>query len=144
MFEENIAASQRLFEEVWSQGNLDAIDEICAEGYVDHDPVLGDSDREGLKQAIQGYRHSFPDLAFTIDEIFAAGDKVVMRWTGEGTFENEIMDQEPTGEKGDPVRGIAIDRFEDGRLVESWGFWDTLTFMRNIGALPSEAAATTG
>ena len=62
-----------------------------------------------------------------------------MRWKAEGTFENEFMGQQPTGEKGEPVYGIGIDRFEDGKVAESWTQWDTLRFMRNIGAMPETA-----
>jgi steroid delta-isomerase-like uncharacterized protein len=142
MSEDNIAASRRVFEEAWNEGNLDVIDEIVAEDAVDHDP-LGDRDRDGVKEAIQGYRAAFPDLTITVDDIFAAGDRVVMRWTADGTFENEFMGQQPTGERGQPIHGIAIDRFgDDGRLVESWSQWNVLAFMQNIGLVPSEATAT--
>lgn len=141
MSEENVAATRRLFEEAWNRGNLDVIDELCAEDFVDHDPVMGDSDRDGAKQLVATYRGAFPDLRITIDDAFADGDKVAYRWTAEGTFENAIMGQEPTGERGDPIRGIGIDRYEDGKIAESWGQWDTLAFMRNIGAMPAEATA---
>jgi predicted ester cyclase len=112
-----------------------------SEDFVDHDPVMGDQDRETLKQAIKGYREAFPDLELRIDEIFAAGDKVVTRWTADGTFENEYMGQEPTGERGTPVQGIGIDRLEDGRIVEAWGQWQVLTFMQNIGLIPTQEPA---
>ena len=87
------------------------------------------------------YRGAFPDLHFTIDDAFAAGDKVVIRWTGEGTFENEFMGLQPTHDRGQPVHGITIDRFEGGKIIESWTQWDTLTLMRDIGAVPTETAA---
>jgi predicted ester cyclase len=51
------------------------------------------------------------------------------------------MGQQPTGEKGEPIQGIGIDRFEDGKIAESWGQWDTLQLMRNIGAVPAASAA---
>jgi hypothetical protein len=51
------------------------------------------------------------------------------------------MGQQPTGERGEPVEGLSIDRFEDGKIAETWGQWDTLRFMRNIGAIPEQAAA---
>ena len=41
--------------------------------------------------------------------------------------------------KGEPVSGISINRFEDGKVAESWTQWDTLRFMRNIGAIPEAA-----
>lgn len=144
MGEENIAAARRVIEEAFGKGDLGVIDEVCAESFVDHDPVLGDGDREAVKERIARYREAFPDLSFTIEDAFAAGDKVVMRWTGEGTFENEFMGQQPTGERGSPVGGISIDRFEDGQIVEAWAQWDALRFMQNIGAIASEAGAAAG
>src|SRR5436190_21528823 len=144
MSEENIAASRRVLDEAFSQGNLDVVDEVCADGYVDHDPIMGDQGADAVKETIRSYREAFPDLTLTVEEIFEAGDKVVTRWTGTGTFENEFMGQAPTGEKGDPIGGIGIDRYEGGKIVESWGQWDTLAFMRNIGAIPDTASATAG
>jgi predicted ester cyclase len=144
MSEENIAASRRIFDEAWNQGNLDVIDEVCARRFTNHDPIMGDSNREAVKELIAGYRAAFPDLEITINDIMASGDEVAMRWTAVGTFESELMGQEPTGERGDPVEGIAIDRFEGDKMVESWAQWDTLRFMKNIGAIPEEAATPAG
>jgi len=137
---DNIATARRVLEEVFGQGDVDLIDELCTEDFVGHDPVAGDTDRDAFKQVVSGYREAFPDLEFEILDVFAAGDKVVTRWSANGTFEKEIMGQQPTGEKGDPVEGIGIDRFEGDKIAEAWGQWDTLRFMRNIGAIPEEAA----
>lgn len=142
MFERNVAAAQRLLEEGWGGGDLDVLDELCADSFVDHDPVMGDGDLQSVKDRIAMYRASFPDLSFEIEDAFAAGDKVVMRWRGTGTFENPFMGQEPTHEKGEPVTGISIDRFEDGLLAESWGEWNALRFMQNIGAVPEGTAVS--
>jgi steroid delta-isomerase-like uncharacterized protein len=144
MSRENIEASRRFIEEPFNEGNLDAIDELCSDDYVGHDPLAGDTDREAGKQTVAGYREAFPDIHVTIDEIFAAGDRVVVQWTAQGTFQNPMMGLQPTGEKGAPIHGIGIDRFEDGKIVESWGQWDTLQFMRDIGAIPADAAVAGG
>ena len=137
---ENIGVSRRLVEETFGNGNLDLVDQYCTDDYVDHDPILGDQDRAGVKQTIAGYRAAFPDLHFTILDAFGIDDKVVLRWSGEGTFENEYMGLAPTGEKGEPVYGIGVDRYEDGKVAESWTQWDTLRFLRNIGAVPEADA----
>jgi predicted ester cyclase len=141
MFEENIATSQRLLTETFGEGKVDLIDEHSTENYVAHDQLSGDQDREASKQSVLDYRGAFPDLTFTIEDAFAADDKVVLRWSAMGTFENALMGIEPTGESGDPIRGITIDRFEDGLIAESWTSWDTLTLMRNMGVVGQEAAA---
>ena len=91
MSEENIATSKRGLEEAFNRGNLDVIDEDTTEDFVGHDPIMGDQDRESSKQQIASYRQAFPDIHITIEDIFAAGDKVVIRWSGQGTFENEFM-----------------------------------------------------
>ena len=142
--EANIESSRRAIEEAFGQGKLEVFDEVCAADWVGHDPLSGDQDVAAAKQTIAAFRDAFPDLTFTIEDIFAAGDKVVYRWSVEGTFENEIMGLQPTGERGSPVRGITIDRYEGDKIAESWSQWDTLTFMRDIGAIPSEAAASAG
>lgn len=145
MSQANIDTSRRVIEEGFGQGNAEVLDEVCAERFVDHDPIQGDQDIESVKQRIRDYKAAFPDLEFTVDDIFAAGDKVVIRWTGQGTFENEFMGQQPTHEKGDPIRGIGIDRFdEDGKIVEAWAQWDVLTFMRIIGLVPDAAQTPAG
>ncbi len=142
MAQGNMETARRVLEEAFSQGDMSVLDEVCAEGFVDHDPVVGDQDKEAAKQTISGYRDAFPDLTFEIEDAFEAGDKVVMRWSGNGTFENEFMGQQPTGERGDPVKGISIDRFdEDGKIAESWAQWDVMTLMRNVGLAPSGAEA---
>jgi steroid delta-isomerase-like uncharacterized protein len=142
MSEENLAASTRAIEQAFNQGNLNVIDEITSDDFVGHDALTGDQDREASKQSIAAYRNAFPDIHITIDDIFDAGDKVVLRWSGQGTFENEMMGLQPTHQTGEPVRGITIDKYEGDKMVESWTYWDTLTFMRNLGAVPTEAAAS--
>jgi steroid delta-isomerase-like uncharacterized protein len=142
MSQANIDTARRVIEEAFGEGRLEVLDEVCSDDFVDHDPIQGDRGLDGVKETIEGYREAFPDLSFTIDDIFAAGDKVVTRWTGQGTFENEFMGQQPTHEKGDPVHGIGIDRFdENGKIAEAWAQWDVLTFMRQIGLLPAPAEA---
>jgi steroid delta-isomerase-like uncharacterized protein len=145
MSRENVETSRRGLEETFNEGNLDVIDEISSDDFVGHDPLAGDQDTEAAKQQVATYRDAYPDLEMTIEEIFAAGDKVVIRWSATGTFKNPLMGMQPTGERGDPVEGITIDRYDDdGRIVESWTQWDTMRFMRNIGAVPEGAATATG
>jgi steroid delta-isomerase-like uncharacterized protein len=141
MSEDNKAIARRFFE-CFGEGDLDGFDEIIAPDAVDHDPYNPNAEEglEGLKKTVAMYREAFPDLSFTVDDQVAEGDRVATRWTGTGTMKGELMGLEPNG-KQSTVTGIAIDRIENGKVVETWGNWDTLGLMQNIGAIPEEEAA---
>jgi predicted ester cyclase len=102
MAQADVDASRRVIEEAFGQGRLDVLDEVCAEGFVNHDPIMGDQNLGGVKRTIEAYRGAFPDLYFTIDDIFAAGDKVVTRWSAQGTFESEFMGRPPPASGATP------------------------------------------
>jgi predicted SnoaL-like aldol condensation-catalyzing enzyme len=78
MAEENKATSRRFYEELFTQGNLDAAEEIVTPDFVIHDPNIPQEPRgpESLKQFVTRYRNVFPDLNFTIEEQIAEGEKV--------------------------------------------------------------------
>jgi predicted ester cyclase len=119
MSEENKATVRRLMDEVWNQGNLDAIDEGLAPDFVNHDAPPGlPSDREGFKQLAVMYKAAFPDMHLHVEDQLAEGDMVVSRWSAHGTHQGELMGIAPTG-KEVTVTGIDIDRFEGGQIVET-------------------------
>ena len=141
MAEGNMELSRRAIEEGFNRGNLSVVDEVSAEGFVNHDPADGGDyvGRAGAKQQIQTFRAAFPDLELLIDDIFEAGDKVVVRWTAHGTHTGELMGLAPTGART-TTTGITIDRFQDGKIAESWSNWDTLGLMRQLGAAPERGS----
>ena len=133
--EENKAVVRRFIEEVMNKGNLDVIDEICAEDAVDHNaPAELPPGPEGVKQMIAMYRNAFPDIHITIEDMVAEEDKVVARMCIRGTHRGELMGMAPTG-KEIVVTSIEIDRIADGKVVEHWENFDELGMMRQLGAL---------
>jgi steroid delta-isomerase-like uncharacterized protein len=139
----NADSSRRVIEEGFNQGNLASVDEITAEGFKNHDPADGGeyTGRDGAKRQIQMYRAAFPDLRLTIDDVFESDDEVAVRWTARGTHRGDLMGLAPTGVQT-TTTGITIDRYEDGKLVESWTNWDTLGLMRQLGAAPEAGSLT--
>jgi predicted ester cyclase len=85
------------------------------------------------------YYAAFPDLRFTVEDQVAEGDKVVTRWSSEGTHKGELMGIAPTGKHAAGVTGISIDRYLDGKFVEGWANWDTLGLMQKLGVIPAVA-----
>lgn len=132
--------SRRILEEVFGQGKVDVLDEICAPSFTGHDPLAGDSDVAGLKEQARMYRTAFPDMKPEVLGACAEGDTVCTLWRMSGTHRQPLMGIEATGKKV-TVEGISFDRYRDGKLAESFTQWDTLRFLRTLGVVP-EARAT--
>ena len=138
--EENKALVRRWFEE-FNQQSLAGIAEDCASDYVVHGVPPGMSpDLAGLKQWCSAMWLAFPDAHMVVVDLIAEGDKVVQRVTLRGTHQGELMGIPPTG-KQVSFTGIVIDRFKDGKFVETWGNFDNLGLMQQLGAIPQMAQA---
>src|SRR5262249_115767 len=61
-------------------GELDKLDDLVVEDYIEHDPLPGQKPgRKGLKEAYANFNAPFPDLDFASEDILAEGDLVVSR-----------------------------------------------------------------
>ncbi len=138
--EKKKAIARRYQEEVWGKGNLALLDELLAPDYVDHSlPATMDPRFAGAKRAVQGALDAFPDGQWTVEDLIAEGEKVVMRWKMQATHEHEFRGIAPGG-KPVTVTGITILRTVDGKIVERWVNWDSLALRQpsetvNIGAV---------
>jgi predicted ester cyclase len=132
--EENKALVRYWFEEL-DKRNFDVIDELLPADYLDHNPPIPDlpPGREGVRQASLMLDGAFPDAVHIIEDQMAEGDKVMTRLTTRATFLGEIFGFRPTG-KVVEVKGIAVHRVADGKLVEHWANMDMVGFMEQIGA----------
>ena len=139
--EDNKAIARRYWEEVWSTGNVAMVDEIVAPESLFHSGAsINTRDNEARKQGTTRWRTWVPDLRTTIDDIFAEGDKVVVRWTTRGTHRGNIaiggMTIPPTGKQISYV-GMDIFHFRGGKIVELWRNWDRLGLLEQLGMVPT-------
>ena len=134
MSERNKRVVRRAFEEVYSQGQLEAIDEIVAPRFVAHSPSMEYWRPAGVKQFVAGLRAAFSGLHMTVHEQIAEGDKVVTRWTARGTHRGTFRGMPPTGESGS-MTGIEIDRVVEGNTVECWTNADDPGLLQQLGAM---------
>ena len=137
--EQNKQTSRRFTEEIWNKGKLDQIGDFVAPNHKNHPsasaPDFGQGP-QGFSQLVSLYRTAFPDTNLTIEDQIAEGDLVVTRWTAAGTHRGELFGMPATG-KQVKVTGIFIDRLADGKIVESWGEYDALGMMQQVGAIPA-------
>ena len=130
--EENKAMTERFYEEVINQGNLELAGQYIVEEAKENEEI-NESGLENLKQFYRGFRAAFPDLKFTIKEMIAEGDKVAVRMIISGTHNGtgNFMGFVPNGGKL-KIEGIDIIRFEDGMMVEHWGKADYLGMLEQL------------
>jgi len=95
----------------------------------------------GLPTTLEGYKQfstaafdAFTDLSFTLEEIVAEGDKVMV-WgvdtaTHSGTWRNI-----PATNKRVSWRAVACYRLTQGKVVECRFMYDTFSFLQQIGAI---------
>ncbi len=138
--ETNKALVRRVTEEGWNQGKLAVFDELAAPDVVNHDPDRPDvRTREDYKRFVTEVRSEYPDLHFTIEDLIAEGDKVVVRSTFRGTNTGDIvmptMHVPATG-KQVTMTGIGIFRFADGKFAECWFESDYLGLFQQLGLIP--------
>jgi len=138
--EQNKALIRRWVEEGWNKGNLAVVDEVYAPNVVQHDPnsPLPVASSEALKMYVAGYRASFPDLAFSIDDLIAEGDRVLWRFTSRGTHLGPLGPIPATGKTG-TVTGMVLFRFAGDKVAEVWVNLDLFGLLQQLGVVPAMA-----
>lgn len=104
-------------------------DEILNPDVVFHTASTTIQGLEAYKQFLLMLYTAFPDEQFTIEDIIAEGDTVVVRYTTRGTHLGNFMGIPPTGKQVSGT-GIFIDRLVNGKAVEQWGNTDTLGLLQ--------------
>jgi steroid delta-isomerase-like uncharacterized protein len=136
----NKAVVRRYYNEVLNGRNIELLDELAAEDYVEHDPFPGQGNGlADLKARVAGLCRAFNPLQFTVEDVIAEGDKVVVRWTNAGTDSGGFLGMPATG-KNFGVAGIDIHVVRDGKLAEHWHVVDQLAQMQQMGLIPAPDA----
>lgn len=132
--EQNKALYRRFIDEVFNQGRFERLGEFLAPDYVFRDASPGMAPGpEAIRETVTNFRTAFPDLAITLEELVAEGDKVCARSVMRGTHRGPLFGIAPTG-RPVAVAGLTMVRLVEGRLVESWVKNDVTGLMAQIGA----------
>ena len=122
------------YHEVWSKGNMAALDSILAPDFVCH--FLTNIEWKGIdgaNKSITSHRKSFPDWHEEIVDMISEGDKVVTRYKSTGTQQGSFDGLDSTGKKV-IIYETSIYRIANGKIVEQWGFPDALSLDNQLRA----------
>ena len=136
MSAENEAVVRRFYEQMNNERKNDLAAELFTEDHVMHDPQApAGIGPQGMADLVSVYQTGV-EGHWEIEELFSAGDKVIVRWTGSGTHVGEVNGIPPTGKKLS-IDAISIHQLRDGKIAETWEVWDTLGFLQQIGVVPA-------
>jgi steroid delta-isomerase-like uncharacterized protein len=138
MLERNKEIIRTLAEDVIARGDLERVADIFAPTYAPHDPS-NPSRRggvEGAREFIAMLHAGMSDVRYSIEDLTAEGDRVVYRWTLQGTHTGVFMGVPPSG-RTIRVTGMDMFRLVNGKIVESWASADALGMLQQLGVLPA-------
>jgi hypothetical protein len=132
----HLLTARRFYEEMWSEPNFAAADEIIHPDYAPvwvHIPKKGP---EQLKHEIRYFRTMFPDLKYEVTDIIGEGDKVWARYRGTGTHEGAGWGFEAT-HKAAEFEGVGIFTFTaNGQIIDRWASYSFYDIFTSLGLAP--------
>jgi steroid delta-isomerase-like uncharacterized protein len=131
---ETKAIVRRLYEEVWNKRRLEVVNEIISPSHALNDPQMTGSavGPDAYKRQVTLFIAAFPDLHFTIQEIVAEKDKVVVSWVISGTHKREFRGI-PASNKKVTIEGITINHVINGKITDSDVSVDYLGLLQQLG-----------
>jgi steroid delta-isomerase-like uncharacterized protein len=132
--EQNKAVVRRVFDDLFSKGRYELIDQI----YTKDCPVHSGNRNTRLEQAVaegKGWRSAAPDLFMAVERMEVERDFVIVEWTAKGTNTGKGNGVPATG-KRILIRGNSRFRVVKGKIVEVWNNFDRDEIFRQLGVPP--------
>lgn len=93
--------------------------------------------KEELRAFADGVFAAVPDFRIELTSRFAAGTWAGMEWVMAGTHQGDFPGMPATGRRFSKIRGAAIAELLGGKLRRNSDYWDAVTFMKQVGLLPT-------
>jgi steroid delta-isomerase-like uncharacterized protein len=126
-------------ENVVNKRQPEAAARYFAVDYIEHNPRLPHDGLAGREQFVAGVLQGFSDYHGEVQEILAAGDKVVTRTHWTGTQDGPFLGRPASGKKLDFTTSDFF-RFENGKVAEHWDVVDTMAYATSLGLISPPAS----
>ena len=130
---QNMELAKRYIEAI-NQGNYEILMELLSPDYAAYSPpgISGHVSRERLIENYTTAAKQFGSFTWKIEDIIAAGDKVVCRIMVSGIYQGSVPGVKVTGAQVS-FSLINIMRIESEKIVEEWMIDDMLGLARQLG-----------
>lgn len=131
---ENVEIVRRLYDKVLNRNQPELLPSLLSEGIVLHTTTeeRGLAAYGALTDRLRG---AFPDMHFTLHDLIASGDRVVVRWSMEARHDGPLAGIPATGKRVEQ-RANVIYRMEGGKIAEGWVQVDQVGMLRQLGIDP--------
>ena len=133
--EDNIKMYTNVWDEILNKGNIDMIDTHFASDYANKTVSSTVNGQAEAKEFFGAFLTGFSDINFVVDEIFGVDDRVIKRWTFNGTHTGEFAGIGATGNQITLV-GVSVSRIVEGKIAEELDYMDDLGFLQQLGVIP--------
>ncbi len=134
----NKEIARRFLEDVWSKGDLEAVDEILSPNFAFILSFMTTKGTEAFKNLVVRNREAFRNLTYIVEDVVAGEDKAAVYWRMESTHVGTWRNIEPTG-KQVSIQGMTFYKFSDGKIVEAKVQNDVLGLMQQLDAVSMTA-----
>lgn len=141
---------RRYFYEVFNEGDMQALEEICSPDFIFTLPTHEEPFRgvEGYKGLVNMLRGCFPDVHFAIEDQVVSEDRILTRWTARGThtgipFPTVIGDIPAVGNRF-VIEGMTWHEIADGKIAVVTANEDGLGLIYQLGRplFPGQPSST--
>lgn len=135
MSEQNKSVVQRLIDEVWNKGNLNALDGLLAPTFTDHTmPPNMPNGRDGYRQLVTNFRTAMPDLTFSVQIMLAEGDRVAVQLNAKGTHTANFLEFRPTKQAVN-FASLVFFTLQNGKITDRFGVSDVPAVIMQYNAV---------
>jgi steroid delta-isomerase-like uncharacterized protein len=134
--------------EAWNNRDFDFIVEATTSDVVLTDAGSGETfrGRDGVLGYNKMWADAFPDGKITVDRVIAAGDTVVVEYTGRGTHTAPLVSSGgtiPATGRSVTLHFCDVNEFKDDKVHKTVSYGDSGSFMAQLGLTAAEQPAAT-
>ncbi len=123
--------------DAWNSHDPRRVAEFFADSYEGEDIGLSSliMGKRGVRRFVAYTALGLPDIKFTLEQVIAQADQIVLVWRACGTHSGKVMNIPPTG-RVVSYGGVTVFTLERGKIIRSLRMWDMTGMLRQMGLLP--------